>query len=156
MANIYEGKLDAKDLRIGIVLSRFNEFITERLLQGALDALKKLGANEESISIFKVPGSFEIPIIAKKLAKSKKYDCIICLATLIRGDTPHFDFLAGEVTKALSQIGLEEGVALSFGILTVDTIEQGIERAGTKMGNKGWDAAMTAVELANLIRASNL
>lgn len=156
MANIYEGKLDAKDLKIGIVLSRFNEFITERLLQGALDALKKLGAKDESISIFKVPGSFEIPIIAKKLAKSKKYDCLICLATLIRGDTPHFDFLAAEVTKALSQIGLEEGIALSFGILTVDTIEQGIERAGTKMGNKGWDAAMTAVELANLIRSSNL
>lgn len=156
MANIYEGKLDAKDLKIGIVLSRFNEFITERLLNGALDALKKLGANDESISIFKVPGSFEIPIIAKKLAKSKKFDCIICLSTLIRGDTPHFDFLAAEVTKALSQIGLEEGVPLSFGILTVDTIEQGIERAGTKMGNKGWDAAMTAVELANLMRFSNL
>lgn len=156
MANIYEGKLDAKDLKIGIVLSRFNEFITERLLQGALDALKKLGAKDDSISIFKVPGSFEIPIIAKKLAKSKKFDCIICLATLIRGDTPHFDFLAAEVTKALSHIGLEEGTALSFGILTVDTIEQGIERAGTKMGNKGWDAAMTGVELANIMRSSNL
>ncbi len=156
MANIYEGKLDAKDLKVGIIISRFNEFITERLLNGALDALKKLGAKDDSISIFKVPGSFEIPIIAKKLAKSKKFDCIICLSTLIRGDTPHFDFLAAEVTKALSQIGLEEGVALSFGILTVDTIEQGIERAGTKMGNKGWDAAMTAVEIVNLMRSSSL
>ncbi len=156
MANIYEGKLDAKDLKIGIVLSRFNEFITERLLHGALDALNKLGAKEDSISIFKVPGSFEIPIVAKKLAKSKKFDCIICLSTLIRGDTPHFDFLSAEVTKALSQIGLEEGVAISFGILTVETIEQGIERAGTKMGNKGWDAALSAVELANLMRSSNL
>ncbi len=156
MAKIYEGLLDAKDLNIGIVCSRFNEFITERLLHGALDALKKLGAKDDAISIFKVPGSFEIPIIVKKLARSKKFDCIICLSTLIRGDTPHFDYLSAEITKALSQIGLEEGIAISFGILTVETIEQGIERAGTKMGNKGWEAAMTAVELANLIRFSNL
>ncbi|MGQ9618146.1 MAG: 6,7-dimethyl-8-ribityllumazine synthase [Candidatus Aminicenantia bacterium] len=156
MANIYEGRLDAKDLKIGIVLSRFNEFITERLLHGALDALKKLGANEEAISIFKVPGSFEIPIVVKKLASSKKFDCIICLSTLIRGDTPHFDFLSAEVTKTLSQIGIEEGIAISFGVLTVDSIEQAIERAGTKMGNKGWDAALSAVELATLMRSSNL
>ncbi|MGB8952061.1 MAG: 6,7-dimethyl-8-ribityllumazine synthase [Candidatus Aminicenantales bacterium] len=152
----YEGKLQAKGLKIGIVVSRFNQFITGRLLEGALDALKKLGAQETDILIYKVPGSFEIPFIAKKLAKSKKVDGIVCLGTLIRGDTPHFDFLSAEVTKGLAQIGLEDGVPVSFGILTVETIEQGIERAGTKAGNKGWDAVFSLVETLNLIQDSKL
>ncbi|MEW6456385.1 MAG: 6,7-dimethyl-8-ribityllumazine synthase [Acidobacteriota bacterium] len=150
MTKIFEGKLDAKGLNLAIVISRFNEFVSNKLLDGALDALHKLGADEGAISIFKVPGSFEIPFLTKKLAKLKKYDAIICLGALIRGDTPHFDFLSAEITKGLSQISLEEGIPISFGILTTETIEQAIERAGTKMGNKGWDAAMTAVELANL------
>ena len=152
----YQGKLQAKGLRVGLVLSRFNQFISERLLEGALDALYKLGADEEDISIFKVPGSFEIPVVAKKLARSKNVDGIICLGALIRGDTPHFDFLGAEVTKGLAQIAMEEGVPVSFGILTVDTIEQGIERAGTKAGNKGYDAAFSLVETLNLINESGL
>lgn len=156
MKKIYEGKLTAKGLKIGIVFSRFNQFITDKLLEGALDALNKLGAEEGNISIFKVPGSFEIPLIAGRLAKTKKYDGIICLGTLIRGDTPHFDFLSAEVTKGLAQISMESGVPIAFGILTVDTIEQGIERAGTKSGNKGWDAAMSVVEMINLLKESGI
>jgi 6,7-dimethyl-8-ribityllumazine synthase len=152
----YQGKLQAKGLKIGIVVSRFNQFISERLLEGALDALEKLGAEEENISIYKVPGSFEIPFLVKKLAKSKKADGIICLGALIRGDTPHFDFLSAEVTKGLAQISIEEELPVSFGILTVDTIEQGIERAGTKAGNKGWDAVVSLVETLNLVKKSGL
>ncbi|NOR54196.1 MAG: 6,7-dimethyl-8-ribityllumazine synthase [Candidatus Aminicenantes bacterium] len=150
--DIYQGKLQAKGLKIGIIVSRFNQFISERLLEGALDALQKLGAEEKDISVYKVPGSFEIPVIAKKLAKVKKVDGIVCLGALIRGDTPHFDFLSAEVTKGLAQISMDEGLPVSFGILTVDTIEQGIERAGTKSGNKGWDAAFSVVETLNLIK----
>ncbi len=156
MKKIFEGKLTAKGLKIGIVLSRFNQFITDKLLEGALDALNKLGAEEEDISIFKVPGSFEIPVVVKHLVKSNKFDGIICLGTLIRGDTPHFDFLSAEVTKGLAQISIESGVPIAFGILTVDTIEQGIERAGTKSGNKGWDAALSVVEMINLLKESGL
>ncbi|UCC40051.1 MAG: 6,7-dimethyl-8-ribityllumazine synthase [Candidatus Aminicenantes bacterium] len=152
----YQGKLQAKGLKIGIVVSRFNQLISERLLEGALDALNKLGADESDISIFKVPGSVEIPILAKKLAKDKKVDGIVCLGALIRGDTPHFDFLSAEVTKGLAQIAMEEGVPVSFGILTVDTIEQGMERAGTKAGNKGWDAVLSIVETLNLIKEAGL
>jgi 6,7-dimethyl-8-ribityllumazine synthase len=152
----YEGKLQAKGLKIGIVVSRFNQFITERLLEGALDALNKLGALESDIFVYKVPGSFEVPLVAKKVAQSKKVDGIVCLGALIRGDTPHFDFLSAEVTKGLAQISMEEGVPVSFGILTVDTIEQGIERAGTKAGNKGWDAVFSVVETLNLIKESGL
>lgn len=152
----YQGKLDAKGLKIGIIVSRFNQFISERLLEGALDALNKLGAEEENISIYKVPGTFEIPVIVKKLAKAKKVDGIVSLGALIRGDTPHFDFLSAEVTKGLAQISMEEGLPVSFGILTVDTIEQGIERAGTKAGNKGWDAILSLVETLNLIKESGL
>ena len=152
----YEGKLQAKGLRVGIVVSRFNQFISERLLDGALDALYKLGADKKDISIYKVPGSFEVPVIAKKLAKAKKVDGLICLGVLIRGDTPHFDFLGAEVTKGLAQIAMEEGMPVSFGILIVDTIEQGIERAGTKAGNKGYDAAFALVETLNLIKESGL
>lgn len=150
--DIYQGKLQAKGLKVGIIVSRFNQFISERLLEGALDALQKLGAEEKDISVYKVPGSFEIPVIAKKLAKVKKVDGIVCLGVLIRGDTPHFDFLSAEVTKGLAQISMDEGLPVSFGILTVDTIEQGIERAGTKSGNKGWDAVFSVVETLNLIK----
>jgi len=152
----HEGKLQAKGYKVGIVLSRFNQFISERLLEGALDALGKLGGESADITVYKVPGSFEIPIIAKKLAQSGKVDGIICLGTLIRGDTPHFDFLSAEVTKGIAQIALEHGIPCSFGILTVETIEQGIERAGTKSGNKGWDAAFSLVEMLNLIKESRL
>jgi 6,7-dimethyl-8-ribityllumazine synthase len=152
----YQGKLQAKGLRIGIVVSRFNEFISDKLLAGALDALDKLGAAEADISVYKVPGSFEIPMVVKKLAKTGKVDGIICLGALIRGDTPHFDFLSAEVTKGIAQIAMEEGIPCSFGILTVDTIEQGIERAGAKAGNKGWDAAFSVVETLNLIKTAKL
>ena len=152
----YQGRLQAKGLKIGIVVSRFNQFISERLLEGALDALHKLGTEEKDISIYRVPGSFEIPIIVKKLAGTKKVDGIICLGALIRGDTPHFDFLSAEITKGLAQVSMEEGMPVSFGILTVDTIEQGIERAGAKSGNKGWDAAFSVVETLNLIKEAGL
>jgi len=152
----YEGKLLAKGFKIALVVSRFNEFITGKLLDGALDALKKLGAEEADVSIYKVPGSFEIPYITKRLAISRKFDGIVCLGALIRGDTPHFDFLSAEVTKGLAQISLDDGVPVSFGVLTVETIEQGIERAGTKAGNKGWDAAFSLVETLNLIKDAKL
>ena len=153
---IYQGKLQAAGLKIGIVLSRFNQFISERLLEGALDALHKTGAEEKDIAIYKVPGSFEIPVLAKKLAKAGKVDGILCLGALIRGDTPHFDFLSAEVTKGLAQIAMEDAIPVSYGILTVDTIEQGIERAGTKAGNKGYDAAFALVETLNLLKESGL
>ncbi len=152
----YQGKLQAKGLKIGVVVSRFNQFISERLLEGALDALHKLGADEKDITVYKVPGSFEIPVIVKKLVRAKRADGIVCLGALIRGDTPHFDFLSAEVTKGLAQIAMDEGVPVSFGILTVDTIEQGIERAGTKAGNKGWDAVFSVVETLNLIKEAGL
>jgi 6,7-dimethyl-8-ribityllumazine synthase len=152
----YQGKLQAKGLKIGIVLSRFNQFISERLLEGTLDALTKLGAEDKDISIYKVPGSFEVPVIAKKLAETKKVDGIICLGALIRGDTPHFDFLSAEVTKGLAQIAMDEGLPVSYGILTVDTVEQGIERAGTKSGNKGYDAAFALVETLNLMKEAEI
>jgi 6,7-dimethyl-8-ribityllumazine synthase len=153
---IYQGKLQAKGLKIGIILSRFNQFISERLLEGALDALYKMDAEEKDISIYKVPGSFEVPLVAKKLAKAKELDGIICLGVLIRGDTPHFDFLSAEVTKGLAQISMDDGLPVSFGILTVETIEQGIERAGTKAGNKGYDAAFSLIETVNLIKESGI
>ena len=137
-------------------MSRFNQFISGRLLEGALDALHRLGAQEDDISIFKVPGSFEIPLVAKKIALAKKVDGIIALGALIRGDTPHFDFLGAEVTKGLAQISMEDGVPIAFGVLTVDTIEQGIERAGSKAGNKGTDSVFALVETLNLIRESGL
>ncbi|MFW6124348.1 MAG: 6,7-dimethyl-8-ribityllumazine synthase [Acidobacteriota bacterium] len=154
--DIFQGKLKAEGLKIGIVLSRYNQFISERLLEGAVDALEKLGADQNDISVYKVPGSFEIPVITKKLAQTKKVDGILCLGALIRGDTPHFEYLSAEVTKGLAQISMEMGIPVSFGILTVDTIEQGIERAGTKEGNKGYDSAFALVETVNLITASGL
>ncbi len=152
----YQGTLQAKGLKIGIVVSRFNQFISERLLEGALDALRKLGAADTDISVFKVPGSFEVPLVVKKVAKAGKVDGILCLGALIRGDTPHFDFLGAEITKGLAQIALDEGLPVAFGILTVDTIEQGIERAGTKAGNKGYDTALSLVETLNLLKDSGL
>ena len=152
----FQGKLQAQGYRIGIILSRFNQFISERLLEGAQDALYKLGAEDGDIQVLKVPGSFEIPVIAKKLALSQRVDGIICLGALIRGDTPHFDFLSAEVTKGLAQIAMEDGIPVSYGVLTVDTIEQGIERAGTKAGNKGYDAAFSLIETLNLIKESGL
>ena len=152
----YQGTLQAKGLKIAIVVSRFNQFISERLLEGALDALRKVGAAEADLAVYKVPGSFEVPLIVKKVAASGKADGILCLGALIRGDTPHFDFLGAEVTKGLAQVALDEGVPVSFGILTVDTIEQGIERAGTKAGNKGYDAALALVETLGLLRDSGL
>jgi len=152
----YQGKLQAKGLKIGIVVSRFNSFLTDRLLEGALDALDKLGAEPTDIAVYKVPGSFEIPVVAKKLAKAKKVNGIVCLGALVRGDTPHFDYLSAEVTKGLAQLAMEEAVPVAFGVLTVDTIEQGIERAGTKSGNKGWDAAFSLVETLNLLKTAGL
>ncbi|HRD02632.1 MAG TPA: 6,7-dimethyl-8-ribityllumazine synthase [Candidatus Saccharicenans sp.] len=153
---IYEGKLQAPGYRIAIILSRFNQFISGHLLDGALEALKKLGMEETDIEIYKVPGAFEVPLLAKKLAGKKQVDGIICLGALIRGDTPHFDYLSAEVTKGLSQVAVEEGLPISFGILTVETIEQGIERAGTKAGNKGYEAALALIETVNLLKQAKL
>ncbi len=153
---IHQGKLQAKGFRIAIVVSRFNSFISERLLEGALEALQKMGAQEADLTVYKVPGSFEVPIIAKKVAKSKSADGILCVGALIRGDTPHFDYLSAEVTKGLAQIAMDDGIPVAFGILTVDTVEQGIERAGTKAGNKGYDAAFSLVETLNMIKEAGL
>ena len=152
----YEGKLEAKGLKIGIVVSRFNSFVTGRLLEGALVALKKLGADDADVSVYKVPGSFEVPIVASRLAASKKVDGIVCLGALVRGETPHFDFLSAEVTKGLAQTALDSGVPVSFGVLTVETIEQGIERAGAKSGNKGWDAVLSLVETLRLLKDAKI
>ena len=152
----YQGTLQAKGLKIAIVVSRFNQFISERLLEGALEALRKLGAADADLSVYKVPGTFEVPLLVKKIVQTGKVDGVLCLGALIRGDTPHFDFLGAEVTKGLAQIAVEEGKPVSFGILTVDTIEQGIERAGTKAGNKGYDAAFALVETLTLIKDAGL
>lgn len=153
---IHQGKLQAKGFKIGIVVGRFNSFIADRLLEGALEALQKTGAQDADLTVYKVPGSFEIPMVARKIARAKKADGILCIGALVRGDTPHFDFLGAEVTKGLAQIAIEDGVPVSFGILTVDTVEQGIDRAGTKGGNKGYDAAMALVETLSLIKESGL
>ncbi len=149
---VIEGELYAKGLKFGIVVSRFNEFITERLLYGAKDALIRHGVKEDDIDIVKVPGSFEIPIIAKKLALKGTYNAIICLGTIIRGATPHFEYVAAEVSKGIASVSVDTGVPVAFGIITSDTIEQAIERAGTKSGNKGWDAALSAIEMAQLLK----
>ena len=150
MGKVFEGKLLAKGLRFGIVISRFNEFITSKLLDGCLDALKRHDADEKNLDIVWVPGAFEIPFAANKLASSKKYDAVICLGAVIKGDTPHFDYIAAEVTKGIASTGLKTGVPVVFGVITTDNLEQAIERAGTKSGNKGAEAAMTAIEMANL------
>ena len=153
MPQFYEGNLDAKGQKIGIVVSRFNSFICERLLEGAVDALVRHGANDSDIKVARVPGAFEIPMAAKKMAESGKYDALICLGAVIRGSTPHFDYVASEVSKGVANVSLESGVPIAFGVLTTDTIEQAVERAGTKAGNKGFEAAVTAIETVNLFRA---
>jgi 6,7-dimethyl-8-ribityllumazine synthase len=152
MAKTLEGKLIAKGLKFGIVLSRFNNFISERLLEGALDALRRSGAEEGDCVVARVPGAFEIPLAAKKMAKGKRYDAVICLGCVIRGATPHFEYIAAEVTKGIASLTLESEIPISFGILITDSIEQAIERAGTKVGNKGFDAAMSAIEMVNLLK----
>lgn len=152
MANIIEGNLIAQGLKFGVVVGRFNEFIGSKLLSGALDAITRHGANESDTDVSFVPGAFEIPLIAQKMAESKKYDAVICLGAVIRGSTPHFDYVAGEVSKGIAKVTLDTGVPVIFGVLTTDTIEQAIERAGTKAGNKGWEAAVTAIEMANLLK----
>lgn len=147
-----EGNLMAKDLKVGIVVGRFNEFISSKLLSGAIDAFVRHGGNEADIEAAWVPGAFEIPLVAQKMAESKKYDAVICLGAVIRGATPHFDYVANEVSKGIAKVSLDTGVPVIFGVLTTDTIEQAIERAGTKAGNKGYDAAVTAIEMANLLK----
>ena len=147
-----EGKLNAKGLKFGIVVSRFNSFIGERLLEGAMDALKRSGAEEKDCTVARVPGAFEIPLAAKKMAKGGRYDAVLCLGCVIRGATPHFAYIAAEVTKGIASVSLESEIPVAFGVLITDTIEQAIERAGTKVGNKGFDAAMTAIEMANVLK----
>lgn len=153
MSKSYEGTLLGEGLRFGIVLARFNEFITTRLLEGAQDALVRHGVKEDDIEVARTPGAFEIPLIAKKMAESGKYAAIICLGAVIRGGTPHFEYIAAEVTKGIAQVGLQTGLPVIYGVITADTLEQAIERAGTKMGNAGFDAAVTAIEMANLTRS---
>lgn len=150
--NIYEGKLSAADIKFGIIISRFNDMISKRLLEGALDCIERHHGNSENVDLYYVPGAFEIPVASKKLAQKKKYDVIICLGALIRGNTPHFDYIASEVSKGIAQVALEFGIPVTFGVLTTDSIEQAIERAGTKSGNKGWDAALAAIEMADLFK----
>lgn len=149
----FEGNLLAQGLKVGIIAARFNEFITSKLVGGALDALKRHGISDEDIELAWVPGAFEIPLIAQKMALSKRYDAIICLGAVIRGATPHFDLVSNEVTKGVAHVGLQTGVPVIYGVLATDSIEQAIERAGTKSGNKGFDAAVTAIETANLLKS---
>lgn len=150
--HVIEGHLNATGLKFAIVVSRFNSIISDRLLAGALDALTRTGADIEQLEIVKVPGSWELPIVARELARQKRHDAIICVSAVVRGDTPHHEYIAGEAAKGLAQTALESGVPIAFGVLTCDTLEQAVERAGAKGGNKGFDAAMTAVEMANLMR----
>ncbi|MCK8486288.1 6,7-dimethyl-8-ribityllumazine synthase [Paenibacillus sp. MBLB2552] len=152
MANVFEGHLVSEGLKYAIVVGRFNEFITSKLLSGAMDALKRHGAKEEEINVAWVPGAFEIPFAAQKLAESGKYDAVITLGTVIRGSTTHYDYVCNEVAKGVAAVGLKSGVPTIFGVVTTENIEQAIERAGTKAGNKGWDAAMAAIEMANLTK----
>lgn len=151
MPKVIQGMLDAKAKSFGISVSRFNEFITQKLLEGALDCLRRHGADDDKITIAWVPGSFEIPYAASKMAQSKKFDAVITLGAVIRGQTPHFDFIANEVAKGVARISLDTGVPAIFGVITADTLEQAIERAGTKAGNKGWDAALSAIEMTRLL-----
>ena len=148
----YEGKLIGKGLKFALVVGRFNELISGRLYEGALDCLKRHDVDDADVDVAWVPGAFEMPLVARKLAESGRYDAVICLGAVIRGGTPHFDYVAGEVAKGIAKIGLDTGVPVVFGVLTTDTIEQAVERAGTKAGNKGWEAASTALEMANLVK----
>jgi len=152
MGKTYEGKLVAKDCKFAIIVSRFNDFIVGKLMEGAMDALLRHGADDKNVDIIRVPGAFEIPLVAKKLAGSGKYHAVICLGAVIRGATPHFEYVAAEVSKGIAQVNLETEIPVTFGVLTTDNIEQAIERAGSKSGNKGWDAAISAIEMVNLIR----
>ncbi len=152
MSRLFEGMLLGKGLKFGVVVSRFNEFITKKLLDGAQDALLRHGVSENDIDIAWVPGAFEIPLVAKKLAESKRYDAVICLGAVVRGATPHFEYIAAEVAKGIAKVSLDTGLPVSFGVITADTLEQAIERAGTKAGNKGFDAAVDAIEMANLLK----
>lgn len=155
MPSFIEGQLSSQGLRIALVASRFNSFITDRLVEGAIDAIVRTGGDPDTVRVYKVPGAFEIPLVAKKLAASAKFDAVVCLGAVIRGSTPHFDYVAAEVAKGVAHVSLETGLPVTFGVLTTDTLEQAIERAGSKAGNKGWDAAMAAVETANLLRAED-
>ena len=150
---VYQGKLDAKGYAFGLVVSRFNEFLTDKLLDGALDCLVRHGADVQKLTVAYVPGAFEIPYAASRMAKSKNHDAVICLGALIRGDTPHFDYIANEASKGIARIALDTGVPVIYGLVTADTLEQAIERSGTKDGNKGFDAAVSAIEMANLVKA---
>ena len=152
MPEIIEGQLDAKGYRFAIIVSRFNSFISERLLEGALDALARHGGATENLPVIKVPGAFEIPLTAQSLAASGQYDAVICLGAVIRGGTPHFEYVSAEVTKGIAQVSLDSGVPIAFGVLTTDSVEQAIERAGSKAGNKGVEAAMSAMEMVNLLK----
>jgi 6,7-dimethyl-8-ribityllumazine synthase len=152
MPKIVEGKIVAKGMKFGIVASRFNDFISGRLIEGAIDTLLRAGADEKDIVVYKVPGAFELPLTAKKLAKTSRFDAIICLGAVIRGATPHFEYISAEVSKGIASVGLETEIPVVFGVLTTDTIEQAIERAGTKSGNKGADAAISAIEMVDLFK----
>lgn len=156
MRNVIEGQLIGNGIRAGIIVSRFNDFITEKLLEGALDGLRRHGVKEEDISIIRVPGSFEIPLIASKAAKSGRYDGLICLGAVIRGETPHFEYVSAEVSKGIAKVALDTGVPVIFAVLTTDNIEQAIARAGTKHGNKGFDAALSLIEMVNLMKAMSV
>jgi 6,7-dimethyl-8-ribityllumazine synthase len=150
MPKIFEGKISAEGFRFAIIVSRFNDFISSRLVEGAIDALNRHGANDEQVSLVKVPGAFEIPHTAKRLVESNRYDAIICLGAVIRGSTPHFEYVAAEVSKGIANVGIDSKIPVTFGVLTTDSLEQAIERAGSKAGNKGWDAAIAAMEMINL------
>ncbi|MGP8079904.1 MAG: 6,7-dimethyl-8-ribityllumazine synthase [Dehalococcoidales bacterium] len=152
MSKVFEGMLQGKGLKFAVVIARFNEFITGKLLDGAQDAMKRHGVNDADIDIAWAPGAFEIPLVAKKLAETKKYDAVICLGAVIRGATPHFEYVANEVSKGIAKVGLDSGIPIAYGIITADNLEQAIERAGTKAGNRGFDAAVNAIEMANLLK----
>lgn len=152
MSRVYEGKLIGEGLRIGVVASRFNELVVKKLVEGATDALIRHGVSDENVEFAWVPGAFEIPLVAQRMAESKKYDAVICLGAVIRGATPHFEYVASEVAKGIAQAALKTGLPIIFGVLTTENLEQALERAGTKAGNKGWDAALSAIEMGNLLR----
>ena len=152
MSRVFEGQLSAQGLRFAVVVSRFNSFITDRLLAGAMDALRRTGAAEDAIDVIKVPGSWEVPLVASEIARQHRYDAVVCLSAVIRGETPHFDYVAAEAAKGVAHAAMDTGVPVAFGVLTTNTLEQAIDRAGAKGGNKGFDAAMTAIEMASLMR----
>jgi len=153
MPRVIEGEISARELTVAIIVSRFNDFVSQRLLDGALDALRRHGASDDQITVVKVPGSFEIPSMAKKLASGGRFDCVICLGAVIRGATPHFEYISSQVARGIASVALESQIPIAFGVITSDTLEQAIERAGAKSGNKGWDAAVSAMEMVSLFKA---